>query len=73
MFNKRQEKKRLSFFLVDFKSYAKKQKETSESLSPKKPSIDPLYLITRKNLYKHNATNDSVNSHTISLVLNPLS
>lgn len=47
MFNKRQEKKRLSFFLVDFKSYAKKQKETSESLSPKKPSIDPLYLINK--------------------------
>ena len=28
-------------------SYAKKQKETSESLSPKKPSIDPLYLINK--------------------------
>ena len=67
MFNKRQEKRRLSFFLLDFKSYA--SHKPMEQVKNKK--IEPLYQITYRTLSKHNSTPEKYNSYVISLFLTP--
>lgn len=67
MFNKRQEKKRLSFFLLDFKSYA--NHKPMEKVKNKK--VDSIYQITYRTLSKHNSTPDKYNSYVISLFLTP--
>ena len=67
MFNKRQEKRRLSFFLLDFKSYA--SHKPMEQVKNKK--IKPLYQITYRTLSKHNSTPEKYNSYVISLLLTP--
>lgn len=67
MFAKRQDKRRLSFFLVDFKKFNKKPKETEQT---KQKHKNTLFDITHRNLSRHNATPDTYHAHIITLILN---
>ena len=68
MFAKRQDKRRLSFFLVDFKKFNKKPKE-NEQIKQKHNNM--LFDITHKNLSRHNATPNTYHAQIITLILKP--
>lgn len=63
----RQSKKRLSFFLNDFKSYQSKYKKTKDD----KKKTNPLKSIYKRTLSKHNAKSTNYGQLVMTLVLNP--
>ena len=63
----RQSKKRLSFFLNDFKSYQSKYKKTKDDSK----KTNPLKSIYKRTLSKHNAKSTNYGQLIMTLVLDP--